>query len=476
MPASFPVTPQQRLIPSLGLFILLLSCRVSAADGLPPTSRAPLGLPQLVTSALEHHASVDLAGMEKRMSETDLDKAKAASLPKLEVQILTGPVSDAEKPFVEHGEIRSRTSRTDFSSPGVFARIELTVTQPLYTFGKIRHRREAAELQVSVKDLQLEQARAEIVRDVHLRYYGLVLAEMGGETAAEGSRFLGDLKDRTESLLDAGAAHVQPVDRFRIDAAYGDMKRNRARVEAARTVSYHSLKTLVGYPDEQDFEIADTQLPVPEGPLQEQTFFVNRALTGRPETDQLEKGLRARHHLWKASEADLYPDLFAAVKGAVSRAPGRERFNDAYIHDEFNEEYLGIVFGARWRFDFGMTGAACDRARTEYLAAKRRKEMVGEQIALEALNWYHEVIRARESVAAYDEASRASRRWLITSLSEFDMGLGSVKDVLDAIESYSRNRGNYLLSLFEFNASKVKLEYAAGLLNTESTRSTIAPR
>jgi len=57
----------------------------------------------------------------------------------------------------------------------------MTLTQPLYTFGKISNRREAAAHGVAVREAKLLQKRGEIVLRVKELYYGLVLARAGVE-------------------------------------------------------------------------------------------------------------------------------------------------------------------------------------------------------------------------------------------------------------------------------------------------------
>ncbi len=422
-----------------------------------------LGLPELEQMALASSSSLARARLETQASEDELARAKAALLPQFDVLALTGPVNDAEVPFVENGEIVSRTDRNDYSSINVFVRLELAVTQPLYTFGKISNRRDAADLNVEIHRSKEDQEQSRLLRDVRLRYYGLVLAQMGEAAAVEAFDFLEDLETRVDRLLEAGSINVRASDRYRLQAFRGEMEENRARLKAARNKSYLALKTLAGLPRERDFVVKDRELPGVEMESQDELFYVQAALRQRPELHQLEKGVEAKRRLWEAAESDLYPDIFAAVHGAVARAPGRDRFDDPYINDGFNEEYVGVVLGAKWHFDLGVTSGERDRAKSEYLALQQQKQDAYEKIALQTAAGYQDLLKAADSVKAFETSTRAARKWLVTAMSGFDMGIDPVSEVIEALEQYGRSRGGYLLNLYEFHATRTELWYTTGL-------------
>ena len=59
----------------------------------------------------------------------------------------------------------------------------------------------------------------------------------------------------------------------------------------------------------------------------------------------------------------------------------------------------------------------------------------------------------------------ASRKWIVASLTSFDMGTGAADDLLRGIERYGQNQGRYLEALFNYNMSLAQLEYAIGVRN-----------
>jgi len=55
-----------------------------------------------------------------------------------------------------------------------------------------------------------------------------------------------------------------------------------------------------------------------------------------------------------------------------------------------------------------------------------------------------------------------ARRWLVTSFSNFDMGLGKMEDIFQAFERFGAFRGDYLMALFDYNLAVAQLDKSSG--------------
>ena len=56
----------------------------------------------------------------------------------------------------------------------------------------------------------------------------------------------------------------------------------------------------------------------------------------------------------------------------------------------------------------------------------------------------------------------AARKWIVSAFANFDIGTGTAKDMFDAIDRYGKNRGDYLVSLYNYHLALAKLSYAIG--------------
>jgi outer membrane protein TolC len=337
------------------------------------------------------------------------------------------------------------------------------MTQPLFTFGKLAHRKEAASRGVKAKEFQIDEKKGEIVLRVKELYYALILARAGLNLADEAGNFYDEAGRRIQRLLELGSTNVRESDLYRVEAYSADAHRFRAEAEKGVKVSYFALKSLIRLPPGVDFDPAEKTLVLMGETLAGLETYLQEAADKRPEFRQLTEALAAQDSQVKAAVSDRYPSFFAALKGSLAGAPGRDSLYNPYIPDDFNHAYAGIVAGFRWNFDFGITKARVDKMRAEYdqlLHTKAKAEM---SIPIQVAKSYQENREWQAAATSYQKAATASRKWVFTALSEFDMGVGTAYDMLNAIDRYGHNQGKYLEALLRYRLSLAELEYSAGI-------------
>ena len=246
----------------------------------------------------------------------------------------------------------------------VFGNLTFTLIQPLYTFGKIAYREEAAAKNIEVKKAGVDLKKGEVMLQVAQAYYGLILANQGKDAVADARTYLRDARERITRLLRVNSPNVKESDQYRLAMYEGGVEKFAAQAEEGAKVAYQALKALVGYGPSQDFQVPQ-ELPDARGPAGGLDHYIRLALELRPEFTQLKSGLVARQLLVDAAKADRYPSFFFAVVGQVAGAPGREYNPDPYTNDFFNDIGAMPVVGAKWHFDFGILKAKIGQARAE---------------------------------------------------------------------------------------------------------------
>jgi outer membrane protein len=160
--------------------------------------------------------------------------------------------------------------------------------------------------------------------------------------------------------------------------------------------------------------------------------------------------------------ADLYPSLFLGAIGSLAGAPGRERMSISYFRDDFNHAQGGFFLGANWHFDFGIGRGKVSKAKAEHQKLLHTKEYAERNIPLEVAKYYQDATEYQKSFQAFEKGMIAARKWIVSAFANFDIGTGTAKDMFDAIDRYGKNRGEYLLSLFNYHVALAKLSYAIG--------------
>jgi outer membrane protein len=443
---------------------ILLAPAASAKAAEPAKGAEPvLDLPKLEEMALKYSPMVKASRSEVKFAQEQKNEAHGYRWPQLDYTATTGVVPNAHL-----GEILEVPGRIFYPDPidkihgvNIFGHLDFSVIQPLYTFGKIAFREEAAAHNVKVKEEAVAAQQGEIVVQVSQAYYGLILADQGKEAVKEAKSYLNDTRQRVDRLLAMNSPNAKETDRYRLDAYEGALEKSSAEAEEGSKTAYRALKALIGYGEGQDFQVPQ-DLPAPSAPAGTLDTYIQTSLELRPEFKELKEGLAARQLLVEAAKADRLPSFFFAVVGQLAGAPGRRYNPDPYINDYFNDNGALPMVGAKWHFDFGILKAKVGQARAELeqLQETQRAALMG--IPVEVAKSYGEVRQYYRSSVGLEKAYINSRRWLVTSLNNFDMGLGKMDDIFQAFERYGVFRGDYLMSLYQYNLSVAQLDKATG--------------
>lgn len=443
------------------VFSFLLVTRASAGE-----SPEVLGLDDLIALALQKSPEIRAAEQDVVAARSDLAQAKAGQWAQMDVIGLTGPAQNANNPYVSiqqqgSGYVGTIQNR-DKDEVGIFGKLEVLIVQPLYTFGKISHRQDAAAAGVDAQRAAKDKKRGEVIRNVKELYFACIVANQGKSAAADTDDFIKDARRRIKSMLEVKSKNVDPSDLYRLEAFSAEVKQFKAKAESGAHMAYLALRKAIDYPPGKEFRLDVKELPKDTRALVTQEECIRKAMEQRPEFEQLKKGIEAQKSMVEAAKADLYPSFYLAGVGSFAGAPGREYFDNSYFSDDFNHVYGGVVLGALWHFDLGIGTGKVGKAKAEHLKLVYTKDYAERNIPLEVAKYYQDAVEAKASFEAYEKAAVAARKWIVAAFSNFDFGLGTAKDMFDAIDRYGKNQGEYLHALFNYHMALANLSYATG--------------
>ncbi len=167
----------------LGLAILLAPAAPAKAAEPAKGAEPVLDLPKLEEMALKYSPMVKASRSEVKFAQEQKNEAHGYRWPQLDTTVTAGVVPNAHL-----GQVLAVPGRIFYPDPidkihgvNIFGHLDFTVIQPLYTFGKIAFREEAAAHNVKVKEEAVAAQQGEIVVQVSQAYYGLILADQGKE-------------------------------------------------------------------------------------------------------------------------------------------------------------------------------------------------------------------------------------------------------------------------------------------------------
>lgn len=452
------------------VFLLLVFAVVIVPASAYPAEKVTLSLDDCIKRAVKVNAEIKESEYEVEVYKGKKAQADAARFPQIEL-LAIGSLSPRAR--LKSGLVESETNINKPSYDGVFGRADVQLIQPIYTFGKISAYREAASHGVEAYKAGAKLKATEVELQVKEAYYGLLL---GRELKA----FLLDIKDqldkaidKTQRQLDADAPGVDQVDLLKLQTYQGELGKYIADVDEGTNKAHYGLKVLVGLEDDKDeLEIADEYLIPADVSIESFEMYRDSAMKGRIEFKQLKEGLMARENLVKAEYADYFPQVFVAVIYSLAGATNRDHLNNPYITDDFNHAYGGAVLGFKWGLDFGIRGGRVSEAKAEYMKLKMKEDYAESGVPFQVKEAYLQLVRSTEEMKSLTSAYQNAKQWVVTTTSNFDLGVGEGKDVADAVVAYARIRSDYFRSVFNQRMAIANLEHATGKDAMESPYSS----
>lgn len=417
-----------------------------------------LTLDDCVRMALKAAPELGEADSDIALATSKLDEAKAYRLPQVSITSLVGPVQRAFEEDITPVIATDRSNR--FNSLTWFTSTDATIIQPLYTFGKISGNMKAATHGIEVDRSRKQQKANEIVQKVHEYYFGLLLAREMKELVLEIEGILIKARETASKLLEQGSDTVDEVDLYKLDAFSGLATKYLEEAKKGESLALAALKARMGLPPDAELATATERLVIDEETIPGLTNYVEKANNRRPEFKQLAEGLKARAALVEAARANYYPDIFLGGLLSWAYAEERDRIRNPYINDQFNHLNAGVALGARWKIDFGITGAKLAAERAQYNRLLSTKEFANINIPLQVKKFYLDLIEARNSAVATRSAYMNAKKWTVTAVANFDFGIGPARDIFEALQAYSSMRSDYFKSVYNYRIAAANLDFA----------------
>lgn len=356
-----------------------------------------------------------------------------------------------------------RDDRYDIDGVTAWFNVQMGLIKPLYTFGKLENYSAAAKANIEIKGGDVRLQRAATVLDVKRAYYGYLAARDGRLLLEDVDKRVQSAVDLVSGWLEDGGGDAKQSDLYALQAGQALLGKYRAQAAALEKIALDGLKVVTGAGLEAGIEVADQRLQPVELPGLSLPELKQQALSERPEMQQLESGLKARRSLVEASKSDGMPNVYAGLVGVLSYAPGRDRLENPYISDPFNDAGITPVVGMKWNWKGGVQDGKTAAAQAELNALISKSDLARSGIPYQVAEQYYQVQGYHESVQKLEEASRAARRWMVASYTDFEAGLEKADKVMAAFQAYVLASSDYLQTTFDYNMHVAQLEAATGV-------------
>lgn len=482
LPGLTPYTPAQnrelepplaRRRPRRRIMAASLAALLALAVGSQSAEAAPLSRGGAVALALRQNPRVLGSRALELQARARGAQADALRHPAITATVATGPSLKAELvpgTAVDSTESVYRNLGIDDLSVVVLGQVE--VTQPLYTFGKIDHRREAARREQQARAAQVEMTRGELVTAVAGLYEGLLLARDLEAFFEETERWLARTIEDTQAAL-ASDANLTEQDVLRLQSAMSALQLGLGRARTAREQAAAGLAAFLALPTHAAPAPSEPSLELLPGELPTRARLIELAIEHRPELRALAAGSAAHRALAEAEAAGRWPDLFAYGRLSAAYTPGRDLVESRFVQDPLYHFIPLVLVGARFQITGNMAGARADEQHAQALELEQQRQWALSGIPAEVTKAFEDALGARRDAEHAQRGIDAAKQWLVRASADFSVGLGTSRDVSDAAEAYVQLRVAALDARYRHNVALAELTRATGTV--EQGRGTFYP-
>lgn len=274
---------RMKKISTLCVLLLLAAVRTGAQP------RMSLSLDQCREMALEHSETLRQAGNSLRMAELDRRIATTHLLPGIEASA-TGVYMLPDMDMMG-SELRVR---------GAYM-AGITLTQPIYTGGKIMTARKLTRIGEEAAAEQLRMARMDAVAEADNAYWTLMAVGNKVAMLESFAAMLDTLHRQTSTAVDAGMTIAN--DLLRVEARRSDIAYQLQKVRNGADMCRMSLCRIIGVDADTQIELTETTAAaIGEQPL-------SADMEVRPELALLRQQVEAGRQQVRLTQADMLPTV-----------------------------------------------------------------------------------------------------------------------------------------------------------------------
>jgi len=309
---------------------------------------------------------------------------------------------------------------------------------------------QAAGMNVSANKYDYVQARADLVLATKQQYYALLRAQLLTEVADSALVVSQQELRRVESLFELGMVARGDVlkGQVRVSQTKLDVLTNRnfMVIERAR------LARIVGQDPNDDLAAARDITPTPASVDSAAVF--NEALANRSDLKAAEAALAAASASVGAAKAGYYPTLDASLGYThTDYDPTLSGFRTRSGRLALNVPIFSAIYGTRGSIQ--QNQAAANQSR--YALDKKKLD-----VQVEVRESVSTARQANEGLTVAIEQVESAREDLKLSQEKYNVGSGTILELLDAQVALQRARSNYVQALTQVRIAEASLERVRG--------------
>ena len=342
---------------------------------------------------------------------------------------------------------------------GALIQLNLRITQPLYTFGKLTAAWDLGQTGLDIASAQSDGVRLDHQLNLLRAYFGLKSARAALDTVKEGHEQVTKWVKQMDIDLEAGKGSASEIDLMRLKVAESQIELILIDLERTIGSTLAALRYLV---QDNTVDVDEDDLALWNEENHPLDYYLEAALRSRPELRVLRATGQGAQLYKKLRIAELLPNFGLIVNFGYGYAGGVQDPNHGFM-SRLNYLGAGVGLGMNWSLDVGPRIARLQRAISDVnVFESRKRELLGGG-ALEIERAYNDVREAKRRLKTAEVAERRARGWLQGIKQSIDVGTAEGRDMNDALRTYFEQHIAVLRAINDTNVACGALRRVSGL-------------
>ncbi|MBN2342330.1 MAG: TolC family protein [Deltaproteobacteria bacterium] len=349
--------------------------------------------------------------------------------------------------------------------------IKLAGAIPIPTSRKMSAGKRALDEGILAKSAMMPSIENEIRFNVHQAFHAITGAREMLYTLSQGRKHLVKAREKIEENLEKQEGTETEIDLVKLkvfEAQLDAMEQEAIKIEKQGLAA---LNFLVPTENNKRVDIPEEPQTVVDDQLEDLGAYKNLALENRPELEALRHAVSAYEAKVAYQRTEVLPELALVVSLRGGYTPGvqvRENGNDADMPWVYEDPYNygswvpAMALVMRYPLDFGKDINKLKQSKAELAAIIMDKKWALDGIMLEVETAYVEVTSAKASIEALNRSKRLARGWMLAAVQNHATGIGSSKEVKDALKEYFGIMAQLHQKIAEYNIGIARLEKVTG--------------
>lgn len=411
-----------------------------------------LTLAEAIEMALAGNPELAALGYDENAAAARSETAFARRLPRLDF-VASGMYHMHDQRLLPASENGQQGAFSDQLLAG-----DVVISLPLYTGGLLSREQRASDLLRSAAANELSRSREELIYNVSSVFYR-ILAQNRVIVSLEFSQEA--LREHMKQVLEMiKVQKAAAVDRLRIEVRVADLEQRLVSENNILAVQTRVLSNLLGRPEEAALlKPAGTLAELPDPGLQSAGSLAD-SLNARADYQAALASLSARREALAAARAGHLPTV--SLQGSYGRRWAVDSPDRSQGHDSNRETgWVGILLQVPV-FSGGQVQARVREENALLEAARERLRKLELQIRLELEIASLNIQAARERLEALTKAGEQAAESLRIEREKYELGKGSITDVLDAQTALLDTQTNYCRAMADYHTALAQLKLAKG--------------